>query len=366
MSSTDTALLEQALSRLFTEHSGPEARQAAEAEGWAADCWNALVDSGLAWVGVPTEAGGAGGEVSDVCTLVRLAGRHAVPLPLAECGLIGGWLVARGGLRLPEGGGPISVASPRPTDFVRLDGSRVTARLSRVPWGTRVTAVAAIADSADGIRVVLLDPKRSSSASGGRNLAGEPRDALEWDAVPIPSEHIGRVSADSTEELAHRGALSRALLMAGAMESVAEITIDYSGQRRQFGKAIATFQAVANRLVRLSSESEAGILVAEVAARRFADALLAGRPNGAAFEIAVAKAATSRAASEVAAHAHQVHGAIGMTQEYVLHHFTRRLWSWRQEWGSERHWARVVGERAVAAGADGLWPRVASGLVASS
>src|SRR5262249_41505705 len=115
---TDTTLLEQTLSRLFTERSGQEARQAAEAEGWASDCWDALAESGLPWVGVPEDAGGSGGDVSDACTLVRLAGRHAGPLPLAECSLIGGWLVAAAGLQLP-GGEPISVATPRAGDRVR-------------------------------------------------------------------------------------------------------------------------------------------------------------------------------------------------------------------------------------------------------
>lgn len=57
--------------------------------------------------------------------------------------------------------------------------------------------------------------------------------------------------------------------------------------------------------------------------------------------------------------------AIGMTQEYRLHHFTRRLWAWRQEWGSQRRSASAVGRRAVRAGAAGLWPLVTTGLVES-
>ncbi len=136
--------------------------------------------------------------------------------------------------------------------------------------------------------------------------------------------------------------------------------MDYAGQRQQFGRPIGSF-AVGQRLVQMSSEAEAGILATEVAARRFAEV-----GAEAAFEVAVAKAGAGRAASEVAAHAHQVHGAIGMTREYPLHHFTRRLWTWRQEWGSEARWSRVVGEQVTAAGADALWARVATGLVATS
>ena len=62
------------------------------------------------------------------------------------------------------------------------------------------------------------------------------------------------------------------------------------------------------------------------------------------------------AASVGAGLAHQAHGAIGFTQEYELHYLTRRLWSWRDEFGNEAEWNAVVGRAALAAGADGLWP----------
>jgi acyl-CoA dehydrogenase len=58
----------------------------------------------------------------------------------------------------------------------------------------------------------------------------------------------------------------------------------------------------------------------------------------------------------VARLAHQVHGAIGFTQEHKLHHLTRRLWSWRDEAGTELHWSRVLGAGLLADGPDALWP----------
>jgi acyl-CoA dehydrogenase len=346
-----TSLLEETLERLFTERSGPEQRQLAEADGWAGGCWDALNEAGLPWIGVPESAGGSGGEVPDACTLLRLAGRHAVPLPLAEGGLLGGWLLAEAGLELP--GGPVTVAVPRPADRLVIEDGRVTGTLTWVPWGgqAEVVALAAVGPTpGDGARVVTLDPG-DASVQPGHNVAGERRDRLTW--ARAEPRQAGTPDRDVAPELLLRGALSRALLMAGAMEAVADLTVEYAAQRQQFGRPVGSFQAVAQRLVRMSSEAEAGILATEVGAK--AD-----------FEIAVAKSSASRAASEVAAHAHQVHGAIGMTREYTLHHFTRRLWSWRQEWGSERQWSQTVGTQVTAAGPDALWPRVATGLVASS
>jgi acyl-CoA dehydrogenase len=66
------------------------------------------------------------------------------------------------------------------------------------------------------------------------------------------------------------------------------------------------------------------------------------------------------------ARAHQAHGAIGMTQEYDLHQLSRRLWSWREEWGSTMAWRRELGRR-VSAAVDGagdgerLWEVVNQG-----
>ncbi|MDG2112086.1 MAG: acyl-CoA dehydrogenase, partial [Actinomycetota bacterium] len=54
-------------------------------------------------------------------------------------------------------------------------------------------------------------------------------------------------------------------------------------------------------------------------------------------------------------------GAMGMTQEYELHHSSRRLWSWRKEYGPDAEWSSWLGRVAVAQGADGLYPLVTSG-----
>jgi acyl-CoA dehydrogenase len=356
--SLTAGLLGETLHEIFAAYSGPGPRQQAEASGWAGACWEVVADAGLQWVGVAEAAGGSGGTTLDAATVCRLVGRHGVPLPLPECGMLGGWLVAAAGLRVPDG--PLSVPVPADGDELVVDAAgRLSGRLGRVPWAERVRAIAALANGPDGPRVVLVDPA-NAQVRPGRNLAGEPRADVRFDRLALPPEGSAPVGADVAPQLALRGALSRALLLAGAMETVSELTIEYAGQRQQFGRQIAAFQAVAQRLVLLCAETEASALATEVAARSFAEL-----GPVAAFEVAAAKATASRAASEVAAHAHQVHGAIGMTQEYRLHHFTRRLWAWRQEWASERASAAAVGRDAVAAGAEGLWPLVSRGLVSA-
>ena len=141
------------------------------------------------------------------------------------------------------------------------------------------------------------------------------------------------------------------------MESVMEITIGYANQRVQFGRPISSFQATGNRLAQMCSEVEASVIVTQFAASRFAEN---GRDS--AFDVVAAKSHASRSASSVAQHAHQIHGAIGTTKEYSLQRFTRRLWAWRQEWGSERINAEELGSLANQLGPSWLWQRLTEGL----
>jgi alkylation response protein AidB-like acyl-CoA dehydrogenase len=81
----------------------------------------------------------------------------------------------------------------------------------------------------------------------------------------------------------------------------------------------------------------------------------------AAAEVAIAKLRVGEAAGNGAAIAHQVHGAMGFTYEHSLHHATRRLWAWREEFGNETHWAIQLGHMVAEAGADALWPFLTRG-----
>ena len=80
----------------------------------------------------------------------------------------------------------------------------------------------------------------------------------------------------------------------------------------------------------------------------------------ASFEIAVAKTLANDAARIASRAAHQAHGAMGMTQEYLLHQYTRRLWAWRSEYG-DAAWVSTLGEAVVALGADHHFHIIADG-----
>jgi acyl-CoA dehydrogenase len=154
------------------------------------------------------------------------------------------------------------------------------------------------------------------------------------------------------------GALLRSLQIAGALESMLDLSVNYAGERVAFEKKISKFQAVQHNLAKLAGETSAALAAASSAAdalsgaTTFDDAIF--------LEAASAKIRCSEAAEKGAAIAHQVFGAIGFTQEHILHCYTLRALAWRDDFGSESYWAVELGKLVAARGADELWPLVAS------
>jgi acyl-CoA dehydrogenase len=311
--------------RLFGDTCTYEVVQAAEVDGWSSMVWDAVAGAGYASLSeLP---------LADALALLTVAGEHAAPVPLAEAALAG-WLVDE---PVP---GRVSVA---PADDLGLEDGRLSGTAAGVPWGHAVDRIVAVV----GGQAVVVPVASAARVERRTNLAGEPRDTMVFDRAE-PEQ--GRPAAC---HLAERGALTRAALMAGALVAMARLTVAYAGERRQFGRPIAAFQAVQQHLVEIAQEASLVGAAAEGAA------LIPGS-----FEIAAAKAVASRAALTATRAAHQVHGAIGMTQEYRLHHFSRRLWAWRNEYGDEQHWAARLGSALAAAHAESLYPAITGGSAA--
>jgi acyl-CoA dehydrogenase len=156
--------------------------------------------------------------------------------------------------------------------------------------------------------------------------------------------------------LVQLGAAARAQQMAGALEHILDQSVQWSLDRVQFGRPIAKFQAVQHNQAMLAGEVAAAGAAADGAAEAIARYGIGN--EHAAAQVAIAKYRAGEAAGTGAAIAHQVHGAMGFTYEHSLHHATRRLWAWREEFGNETHWATQLGHMVAAKGADALWPFV--------
>jgi acyl-CoA dehydrogenase len=335
-------ILADQVERLLSDMVEKKVQEAAEAGQWPAELWQAIEENGLTRVVVPEDLGGVGGSWGDAEVVIRAAGRHQAPAPLVE-GIVAGWLLSAGNIPMPEG--PISIAPVRTDDVLTLEGGKLSGRATRVPWGRNAEHFAVLATSGSGMQVALVAAD-AAAIEEDSNLAAEPRDTVTFDNAAVLESAPVQLAADS---LQHIGAMVRSAQIAGALEFLLAESVQYANDRIQFGRAIGKFQAVQQELARLAGETAASGAAA-VAAFRATD-----RGDGD-FEIAVAKIRASEAATTATSIAHQAHGAIGFTYEHALHFATRRLWSWRSEFGSEKRWSEALGRTLAGRGADALWP----------
>ena len=333
----DTILYDSAM-RLFATEVTPAVLDEAGDGLWPGALWQAVTDAGYldALVGGPP-------TMVEAATILRAAGHHAAPIPLAET-MLARWLCAAVQLAAP--GGVLTIAPVEPGDRLIVGGGAVSGTARHIPWGLEAAAIAIVAG-----REVALASSGAFSWDAGDNLANEPRDTLS--AAGARADARALPDGIDAELVLRLGALMRAAQMAGAMEAALDITARYANERVQFGRPIGKFQAIQQQMAVLAEHAASTLVAVENAARAVAE----GRPS-AGFTCAAAKIRAGEAAGKVAEIAHQVHGAIGFTEEYRLHHATRRLWSWRDEFGSETHWARELGRQIAEAGADGLWPLI--------
>jgi acyl-CoA dehydrogenase len=346
--STDNIIVDTA-SRIFQDLCEPTTVNDAEQGVWPKALWDALEESGLTLTWVPDEFGGAGATLADGFGVLRAAGRFAAPVPLAET-LMAGWLLAQARISVP--GGPLTVAPIHADGQIMLTaGGALSGRARGVPFARNAGHIAVLTHRGNETMVALVAAK-GLPIKQGTSLAGEPRDDVSF-AGAIP-EAVRPATVDQ-DGLVCFGAAVRLQQMAGALEKILEQSVQYALDRSQFGRPIAKFQAVQHNLATLAGEVAAASAAADAAAEACA------LPAIAVGEIAIAKVRGGEAAGTGAAIAHQVHGAMGFTYEHSLHHATRRLWAWREEFGNEAVWAARLGRMVAAHGADELWPFITAG-----
>jgi acyl-CoA dehydrogenase len=323
---------------------------------WDEGLWSALAEAGLTGVGLPEEAGGSGGELADAVAVVRTLAAGAGAVPVAEQLLVAGPALLAADLDLPSPEEPLTVAvdgavAAEPSDDGDGPGRFVlTGTATDVPWAGVARHVAVLATPPAGIEGAVLAVVDTAGLGASRavNLAGEPRGSLVLDGVGVPGALLHPAQAARVRA---RYALARAVQLSAALEQVLAWTVQYAGERVQFGRPLGKFQAIQMELAQMAGEVTATAALVDAAVQA-----LDRDEETVELAAAAAKVRAGEAVETVAKLAHQVHGAIGFTQEHRLHHLTRRCWSWRDEAGTELAWSRVLGAGLVAGGGDDVWP----------
>jgi acyl-CoA dehydrogenase len=342
--------LAEAAERLFAQRCGTDVVSAAEAGEWPQALWSAVEDLAAGQLLVPEDRGGAGGDWRDACALLERAGEFNLPLPLAEA-VLAGWLLDRAGL--PPAAGPLGFAVTSAPLAAASSGTRLSFDQRSVPWAAAGNGSIFVGTGDGEDAWLLFLPRAAYTATPDRAPAGDARDRVTCAdlALDQPGVVCRRLAGLRKTDVLGRAALLRAAQIAGACRRVLALTLAYTGERVQFGRAIGQFQAVQHQLAQLAEET-AAVRVAVQAAAQTADGP---------WSLAAAAAAKMRAgeaAGLCARIAHQLHGAIGVTAEYPLHQSTRRLLGWRDEHGAEAWWARVLVQAVRDAGSPGAWQAV--------
>lgn len=346
---TDTQnMIAESAQRLFTRAVDRRLLEAAESGEWQAALWQEIEDSGFASVLVPESAGGISGRWTDAYPLLHALGYYTVPLPVPET-IVAAGLLARAGMEVPAG--PLTVIQQgRGLKLALRDGRIVLdGCVESVPWARHAAAII-VAGEADGKPVLArVDAKSAGLAIAPRvGTLREPRDVVTFTHCTAADCKVHALPVDCANLF---GALARAIMIVGALEAVLDKSVQYANERIQFGKPIGKFQALQQSLALQAGEVTAAKSAVVAAVESATDT--GEFPSR--FAVTVAKARAGMACGTGASVAHAVHGAIGFTQEHSLHFSTRRLWSWRAEFGADRDWALALGRNIVKRGGKNFW-----------
>jgi acyl-CoA dehydrogenase len=345
------SMIADATKRLFRDTVTDKLLLGFRADGQDGGLWQLVEETGLghSLAGDPGEDDSL--QFADVFDMFHAVGYWQAPVPLVETA-IAREILAAAQVGIPDGAITIHAPANRSSHWKQHDGQWVlSGSLKEVPWA-RLSGHLIAVDPDQNWGLYSLQGR---TAEAGMNVAHEPRDTVHAGDV-WAREAGGRLPGLTQQSLLARLALTRAIVMSGAMEAALARTITYLGERVQFGRPLARFQVLQHAVAALAAEvataRAACRVAAETASGSFGDAT---RTERLMFDAAVAKVCAGKAASLCVRTVHQLHGAIGFTKEHPLHYATQLLWALRGESGSESFWAAGLGRAAIQRGGENFW-----------
>ena len=319
-----------------------------DATGFSRELWATFAEMGFAGLLIPEEHGGSGLGAVEAGVVMEEIGRTLMPSPFFSSSVLAASALARGGsaaqqsehlpklasgallasLAIDEGAKhrPMNIAmrAVRSGNGFRLDGAKALVVDGHV--ADLLIVVARSAGSAgerEGLTLFLVDPK-ARGVSVERTVLVDAHNAarIVFDNVEVDADHVlgevdgGAALLDGVLDLGRAAVASE---MVGLSEEVFGRTVAYLRERKQFGKAIGEFQALQHRAAELYIDIEitrAAVLKAQQA--------LDARTLNAAAAVAVAKARAGTTATRAVQEGVQMHGGMGMTDQFDIGFFMKR------------------------------------------
>ncbi len=313
---------------LAREHTPEQIRELWQSEtGCSPELWSQLAELGVPGLLVPEASGGLGLDEIDAVLLMEEAGRAALCEPLVPSAAVGVPL-------LRELGGELA---DRWLPAVAAGDAHLAVGHAQSPF----VADAHVADLLllpAGDELHALEPDATRLVREPANDPGHRLFSVAWSPSPATRSAAGQEGRALQDAALDRGALACAAQQLGAADQLIDLAVRYASERRQFGAAIGSFQAVKHLLANVKVALEYARSLVYRAAHS-----VAREAHTRATDVSAAKAAAGEAALAAGRVSLQVHGAIGYTWEQDVHIWLRRAWSLDLDWGSgDWHRARVA------------------------
>jgi len=306
-----------------------------------------LVNAGIPWIGMTELAGGSGGDIFDAAIALQTLGSNAADVIGIDTGFVASWALSLAGLSIDRSL-IATTADPRNSLMSSPSSSGdflISGLAFDVPVDERIQYLLVHVD-----QQLALISLADCIIQSGQNLAGEARATVEFNTV-APVKHVAIESNFTQVDLLARLALARSIQISGALNAIRDLTVTYARTREQFGKPIADQQVIAHKLAEICELT----LMSQAAVATALD-----EPTT--QNCAIAKSVTGRCARKASMAAHQIHGAMGMSQEYHLGALTTRLWSWTEEAGRPEFWNHYIGQSFLAQSDTSLWESIVNGM----
>jgi alkylation response protein AidB-like acyl-CoA dehydrogenase len=367
--SDDEQQLSEAVRRFVERGYTFERRTAiAKAGGFSAEAWGEIAELGLLGLGTSEDDGGmAMGPVAAMLALEAL-GRGLVLEPVAAVALVAASVVARAPVdvraswapRIASGEARVVLAYQERAARYKLNRVDTKATAAGGAWtlcGTKsivtigdqadafvVSArVGGAADDSAGIALFLVERGASGVKTRGYALQDGSR-AAEVTLADAPATLlVGAGPAFAVLETAvDIGIAALAAEAVGAMDKLFELTVEYMNTRKQFGVPIGTFQALRHRIADMKMQLELARSMSYYATLKLGEA-----PDVRRRAVAQAKVQLGQSARYLGQQAIQLHGGIGMTDEYIGSHYFKRLTTLEMQFGDTMHHIGEVSARML-------------------
>ena len=302
-----------------------------------ASLWQAILDNEYIAIGLQDT-----GTKEEAFQLMTLFGRYAIQLPFGQV-VVANWLKERYTMhdsQLAVIAYETNLKAERDDTYIRLSGN-----ITALPVIGTALSILVFVEVEEHYYCVRI-PYETLEFQLNKTLSQQQQVTYTLNDVVISLQDTKPIRKAEVELFKSYQITATTALLIGALEKMLELTVEFVKQRKQFGRPLASFQAIQQQLA---------IFAGEVGAAKTAFLNAIVEENQSIISASFAKVRASKAASISIPIAHQVHGAMGITEEYSLHHYTLNLAVWREQYGSERQLTIDLGKRAIASNVEELW-----------